>query len=181
MARPDAAFLGRLPFQNVTSEKGRGGNDPLAKLMGNDLAELTARNGEGVISMAANSRKLDGAKYSPSTKFSPDFSSDKELKADFSALILQFPDKVLAYSADCSPETVKCWKAERTFPHGRHLMKLVADFPKIRAWHSRRTGGLDHPQSQSELYAALEKVMASGTAEGRAMRARFQQILAEQS
>lgn len=136
--------------------------------------ERTRNGGRGVLEGARNAA---GEKLAPSTIISPDFSTDKALKAEFSAVILAFPTDALAESADCSPETVKCWKAARAFPHGRHLMKLVADFSAIRTWHSRKTGGLDHPQSQAELFVLLEKIMASDTAEGRAMRARFQQIV----
>lgn len=136
--------------------------------------------GESMVGrMRKSATRTSGEKFAPAKNFSPEIGSDRELRADFSALILQFPDKELAAAADCSPETVKCWKAERSFPHGRHLMKLVADFPKIALWHARRTGGLAHPQSQSELFAFLEQVMASDTPEGRAMRARLQQILAQ--
>ncbi len=121
---------------------------------------------------------LKGEEFTADVKFSP-IESDDALKADFSALIVQFPVKRLAKAADCPPDTVKCWKAGRSFPQGRYLMRLVSEFPKIRAWHDHRTGGMSNPRSQSEMFADLERIMASNTAEGRAMRARFQQIVAE--
>lgn len=120
-----------------------------------------------------------GENFFPANNFSPEFPSDRRLRAEFAEVIQLFPDKVLAQAADCSPETVKCWKAERSFPQGRYLMKLVADFPKISAWHDRKTGRIHTPQSLTELFSHLEQVMASNTPEGRAMRARLQQIVAE--
>lgn len=140
---------------------------------------IVRRRIEGSRFMGRSATKPAGEKFAPPNNFSPKIASDGDLRAEFSALILPFPDKVLAASADCSPETVKCWKAERSFPQGRHLMKLVADFHRIQVWHDRRTGRSNNPQSQSELFALLEQVLASDTAEGRAMRARYQQIVAE--
>lgn len=119
-------------------------------------------------------------KFSTAEKFSPDFPEDSEIKAEFAQIIRAYPDKEVANAADCSPYTVKCWKAEVSFPQGRNLMKLLPHYPKIRKWHDRRTGGLNHPQSQVELFAELERIMASDTAQGRAMRARLQQIMEEQ-
>lgn len=107
--------------------------------------------------------------------------SETEIKAEFSALILPFKDHRIARAVDCSIDTVKMWKAGRSFPQGRYLMRLVSEFPKIRAWHDQRTGGLSQPQNMSECFAFLEQMMASNTPEGRAMRARFQQIVAEQA
>lgn len=60
-------------------------------------------------------------------------------------------------------------------------MKLVAGIPRIEAWFSRRTGRLNNPQSFAEMCAFLEKAMASNTPEGRALRARREQIITEES
>jgi hypothetical protein len=169
---------GGISFQISISNNGPVGIDRRAMGRGQSRG-ISPRRIEGMIFMSRYATKPRGEKLPLSNNFSPKIDSDGDLRAEFSALILPFPDKVLATSADCSPETVKCWKAERSFPQGRHLMKLVADFPKIQAWHDRRTGRVNNPQSQSELFALLEQVMSSDTAEGRAMRARYQQIVAE--
>lgn len=123
---------------------------------------------------------LAGEKIPATENFSPKIDNDGEIKRELAQIIQLYPDKVVAEAVDTSPDTVKCWKAERSFPQGRHLMRLVQAFPKIRAWHDRRTGGINHPQSQVELFAELERIMASNTPEGRAMRARFLQIIAEE-
>lgn len=107
--------------------------------------------------------------------------SEQDAAAEFSAVILAFSTGEIAKATGRSKETVKCWKAGRAFPNGVSLMALTSEFPRIRAWYDRRTGGVHNPQSQVELFAELERIMASETPEGRAMRARFQQIVAEKA
>jgi hypothetical protein len=128
--------------------------------------------------MPRHATKLQGENFSPSKNFSPVFSPMSEVDAaqEFAAVILPFSVGELATATNRSKETAKCWKLGRAFPNGVSLMALVAEFPAIRAWAHERTGGFDSSQSLGTMFALLEKVMASDTAEGRAMRARFQQI-----
>lgn len=127
--------------------------------------------------MAKTAISLESAKIARSNNSSPVFVSEQEAAKEFSAVILPFSVGELATATDRSKETVKCWKAGRSFPNGVSLMALVAEFPAIRAWHHTKTGGFDSPQSLGAMFSTLERVMASDTAEGRAMRARFQQIV----
>jgi hypothetical protein len=121
----------------------------------------------------AATRRL-GENFAPTKNFAP--VTEQEAAQEFSAVILPFSVGQLAQATGRSKETAKCWKAGRAFPNGVSLMALVAEFPQIRAWANRRTGGFDHPQSQSEGFALLERIMASNTAEGRAMRARLLEL-----
>lgn len=127
--------------------------------------------------MRKTATRIKSEKFSPGEKFTPSIEKDTKLKADFAKVIHLYPAKLLAEAADCSVDTVKCWKARRSFPHGTHLMRLVADFPEINAWHSRRTGGLNNPRAQVEVYAELERILGEDSAKGRAMRARYHEIV----
>lgn len=106
-------------------------------------------------------------------------SNDNEEKADFAKLIRPFSDVKLARAAEVSTETVRTWKVERSFPNGRHLIRLMEEFPKVNAWVNRRAGGINNPQSLSEGMAYVEKIMAGNTPDSRAMKARLQQLMAE--
>src|SRR4051812_32344923 len=112
------------------------------------------------------------------TNFVGNISNDNADTAEFAGLIRLYSDRKVAKVAAVSEETVRLWKGEQRFPQGRNLMKLMAEFPKIAAWVNRRTGGMSNPRSTAEGFALLEQVMASASPEGRAMRARFQQIMA---
>lgn len=106
-------------------------------------------------------------------------SNDNEERAEFAGIIRVYSDRKVSKAADVSEETVRLWKAERRFPQGHNLMRLMSEFPKIAAWVNRRAGGIANPQSLSEGMAYVESVMASNTPDGRAMKARLQQIIAE--
>lgn len=106
-------------------------------------------------------------------------SNDNDEKAEFAGVIRVYSDRKVAKAADVSEETVRLWKNEKRFPHGSNLIRLMGEFPKIAAWVNRRSGGISNPQSLSEGMAYVEKVMASNTSDGRAMKARLQQIIAE--
>jgi hypothetical protein len=137
----------------------------------------------GTTSMRSSSA-LKGEKFSPagaSKNFAPDFfpATEQDLAQEFSAQIIDFDTGVLAKASGRSKETVKCWKAGRAFPNGASLLALIAEFPRIRAWADRRTGGIANPQSFAETMELLERLMASDSAEGRAIRARMAELLRE--
>ena len=122
--------------------------------------------------------KSAGEKIAYPKNFAPVL-TEQAAAAEFSAIILPFSTGQLAQATGRSKETAKCWKSGRAFPNGVSLMKLMEDFPQIDAWVRSKTGRFNSPQTLGTMFGMLEKVMASDTAEGRAMRARFQQILAE--
>ena len=115
------------------------------------------------------------------TKFVGNISNDNAEKAEFAGIIRLYKDSKIADAADVSEETVRLWKTERRFPQGHNLIKLMAEFPKVAAWVNRRTGGINNPRSMAEGFALVEQIMASATPEGRAMRARLMQIMAERN
>ena len=129
--------------------------------------------------MNASAIKQTDTNFVPSTNFVP--ISEAERAEEFAGELIPFPAKDLARASSRSVETAKQWKAGRRFPNGESLMALMAAFPTINAWVLRKTGGIHSPQALSTAFALLEQIMQSDTAEGRAMRARFQEIQAERA
>lgn len=105
--------------------------------------------------MGQTATQRAGEKFAPTKKFSP--VTEQEAAEEFSAVIIDFSVGELAHATGRSKETAKCWKAGRAFPNGVSLMALVAQFPRIRVWANRRTGGFDNPQTQVEFLHCLSR------------------------
>lgn len=128
-------------------------------------------------------RQSTGARrerFSPQKSLPPRI-SEIEAAAEFSAVILPFSAGQLAQASGRSKETAKCWKAGRSFPNGTSIKALEAAYPLIRSWANQRWGIHDSPERLTNSFALLEQIMASDSAEGRALRARLQQLAAERT
>lgn len=125
-----------------------------------------------------NARKGAGVKITYPKNFTPVL-TEQAAAAEFSAVIIPFSTGQLAQATGRSKDTVKCWKAGRTFPNGVSLMALIEDFPQIDAWVRSKTGRFNSPHTVTDIFSEMEKLLTSDSASGRAARARFQQIMAE--
>lgn len=109
----------------------------------------------------------------------PPLKTSQEAAKEFSAVIIDFSSGELAQATGKSKETAKCWKRGRAFPDGMNLKMLEAAFPKIRAWSDWRFGVHDSAHRVGASFADIERFLTADTAEGRAARARVNEIMKE--
>lgn len=122
--------------------------------------------------------KSRGETLSPAKTFSPFKPSPRDAAKEFSAVILPFSVGELATAANTSKETAKCWKNGRAFPSGTKLLALMAEFSHVQSWADSKTGAhRESPQVLASNFELLERLLASDTAEGRAMRARAAELM----
>ena len=158
-------------------QKGRNGTDRSASWVQPSAGECPSPN-HGGATMRNSSTRLRRENFLAPKNFTPKIDEVQAAK-EFSAVILDFSAGQLAYATGRSKQTAKCWKAGRAFPNGNSLKSLEAEFPAIRSWANNRWGIHDSAERLTNGFALLEQMMASNSPEGRAMRARFQQMLAE--
>lgn len=106
-----------------------------------------------------------GVKITYPKNFTPVL-TEQVAAAELSAVILPFSTGQLAQATGRSKDTVKCWKAGRTFPNGVSLIALVKEFPQIRAWANSKSGGFNSPQGMN---AAVQIISGLSDAERNAL------------
>jgi len=161
LASPPGPYLGasKASFQ-IGFENGPDGEDRPAKLvMGRDRAGLATRriNGEGAVRRIATSRRVE--RLSPAKTFTPLFPSKTEARKEWASVILQFENGEVAVQGDVTKQTVKCWKAGRSFADGINLMELMQNNPVILNWVLGKLGVMQMPEFLNDP-RVLNAVMA---------------------
>lgn len=105
--------------------------------------------------MRKNSMEVRGEKFPPRKNLSPIFSSSRAAKAEFSAVIRDSGTGELAKMTDSSKDTVKCWRARRSFPGGENLMEMAKEGgdEAVREWVALKCGFIP-PEMAESLWAS---------------------------
>lgn len=108
-------------------------------------------------------------------------SNGEKFEERFSAEILRLPVKQVARTADVSVDTVKAWRAGKTFPNGAALMRAAKGIPSIHAImmdELRRDEllALESDRVLTGLMQALSRVSQEESSEGRLARRLMQEM-----
>lgn len=134
------------------------------------------RHKEGGRFMRRNSIKVRGDKFTPQKNLSPIFSSSRAAKAEFAAVIRDSSTGTLARMIDGSKDTVKCWRARRSFPGGESLMEMAKEGgdESVREWVALKCGFIP-PEMAEAMWASSYQVKHQNNPDGDAMRASIRQ------
>lgn len=156
-------------FAMTSFQKGRGANEPRARLVGNDRAGTAARRFEGSLNMSRSATRARGPEFGPTTNSGP--IEDLNLAERFSAVIIELPVKQVAKIAEVSTETVKGWRKARQVPQAEHLFRLARKIPSVRAFlYAEIDPSLNSPRAMQALFTGLQHVAGQPGPDGEAAR-----------
>lgn len=132
---------------------------------------VNTRRKDGGSKMRRRSIEVRGEKFTPTKNLSPIFSSRRAAKAEFAAVIRDSSTGVLAKITDSSKDTVKCWRARRSFPGGENLMQLAAEGgdEAVREWVALKCGFIS-PEMAEAAYASAYQVEHQNNPDAEAVR-----------
>lgn len=122
---------------------------------------------------SALATKFEGTNFLPVRDYVTQ--KDSTLAERFAAIILPFAIKDVARVADCSPETVKAWRAGRSLPYAPHLFPLARGIEPVRQWMFSES---DPNPSLGVRIARLQQEALMPGEEGAIARATLNNIMA---